>query len=459
MCTSRLSRSLMVIMFVCSVGIWNSQAMARQAAPAPLDPKGTNRPPEDPGDGQGGSGGATPAIPHPPPPPEKPKNPPTPPTPPEWPCEALTHTLVVSKQTTDDDDTSLNAYPATVFRNSGDSASGSCWLVTSLDALRFETGRRSVEIWFVGPTPNDKAGASRKSTIEKVSSYRFIWSEAVSSIALLELTPEESRIAQNAGAALSWAETPAAEPGTPTKLRVAWVESPETIGKPPRKAVPRCATTMAAASNGRSAVEIEPNQPAALLGAPFLTSEGTAPRLAGIGFDVGAPYQPSEVTGILLKAGIEEIRDAGRKVEDLQMLERELPRWGNPKGYEGLVAFAARKGCPNFLSWRVGVMSGSTYVDTYRPSTALGNGMRILGVVCEDQNVDATIELNRPENKGSGREQHPALDAALGVRSASESAGAKRTTSVSPVLPGPSRLLFLETVADGSDSRPMPKPR
>ena len=438
--------------------------MARQAAPAPLDPKGTNRPPEHPGDGQGpgGSGGAEPATPKPVPTPKEPKPPlppPTPPTPPEWPCEALTHTLVVSKQTTDDDDTSLNAYPATVFRDSGDSASGSCWLVTSLDALRFETGRRSVDIWFVGPTPNDKSGASRKSTIEKVSSYRFIWSEAVSSIALLKLTPEESRIAERAGAALSWAETPAAEPGTPTKLRVAWVESPETIGKPPRKAVPRCATTMAAASNGRSAVEIEPNQPAALLGAPFLTSEGTAPRLAGIGFDVGAPYQPSEVTGILLKAGIEEIRVAGRQVEDLQMLERELPRWGNPKGYEGLVAFVARKGCPNFLSWRIGVMSGSTHVDTYRPSTTHGDGMRILGVICDDPNVDATIELSRPENKGSGREQHPALDAALGIRSAAEAAGAKRTTSLNPAAQGASKLLYLETMADGSDSRPMPKPR
>jgi hypothetical protein len=391
--------------------------------------------------------------------PKAPAPPPTPPTPAEWPCEALTHTLVVSKQIADDDDPALNAYPATVFRDSSSGASGSCWLVTSLDALRFETGRRSVEIWFVGPTPNDKAGASRKSTIEKVSSYRFIWSEAVSSIALLELTPEESRIAQNAGAALSWAETPAAERDTPTKLRVAWVENPEAIGKSPRKAVPRCTPTMAAASNGRSAVEIEPNQPAALMGAPFLTSEGTAPRLAGIGFDVGAPYQPSEVIGILLRQGIEEIRDAGRRVEDLQMLERELPRWGNPKGYEGLVAFAARKGCPNFLSWRISVMSGSTHVDTYRPSTAHGNGMRILGVVCEDQNVDATIELSRPENKGSGREQHPALDAALGIRSAAEAAGAKRTTSLNPAAKSASKLLYLETIADGSDSRPMPKPR
>ena len=466
MTTSRPVRLFLIAsMTTCLMGAWTSQASG-QIAPAPLNPKDgpatpvtiTPKPGETPKpDPEKPPGGLKP--------PGKPQpGPVQPPPQQDWACDAITHAIIVSKQTSDDDERAMTMYPATVFRAAGGNIDG-CWLVTSLDALQFETGRRSVDIWFVGPTSGGNPGAFMKSSLPKVSSYRFIWSSKVPSIALIELSREESRTAEAAGAVRMWTDMPATQLPAATTLRVAWIDRWETSGKAVPKAAPKCVPAATTAPTDGDRVGITPSQETLLIGAPFLMSAGSAPRLAGIGFDPGAPYRPEGVTQIMTRASIEAIRSDAAPVEDLKMLERELPRWNNPKGYEGLTEFAARKGCPNFLSWRIGKISGSTLVDTYRPSTALGDGMRILGVVCEDPSVDATIELNREENKGHGREQHLALDAALGVRSATESAGSQRTTSVATTgsrtegLTAASRILFLEAVPESSNSKPMPKPR
>lgn len=343
------------------------------------------------------------------------------------------------------------------------------FLITTLDALAFESGSRTVDIALV--TCDPPAGCRDCDVIKDIDSFRFRWTREAPDHCAVELREDE--VMKVRGCKV-WAffDHPDVNPpigdgdpanGEQASLKGLGVEVDRASS--PRSYRPISASTDVDpdAATSMPFPLIDPPVDSALAGFSFVLEKGDGWLwLGGIG-NVTEGAKP--MMSLLGTSGINallramETGSAG-PVTELQMLERHLQRHGIPAGYPDMRAFLEEHRFDGLATWKVVHLADGRYEgDCEILKREAIEGDRVFAAVSRDPADDLTLQLSGSSLKLMGIEEHEARDSMVAVGAAeirAVAAGESLKLTISEPRRSSAQVLIIEAAAIGERSPALP---
>lgn len=331
---------------------------------------------------------------------------------------------------------------------------GAAYLVTSIDALRFESGERTVRVGTFECTLPD--GTRRLAALQApVDSYRF------------RVLPEAHPLSALCAIPLNEAEREQLLIYDPKDRRTLRFEYDEGMTGELAGADVVSGYSHALRSQGRdmrwqsarascnSAVQgaVAPELPGSFDAAPFMTEpdrQSDEPAISLIGMlgtnGDGSAKEAKVVKVVHPWASLRDLLDDSRTapITDARALSHFLKHhWRNPGSYQGLAAWALQHDFDRIAHWRTMSFQGGRCSSRFEPHWLLDDGRPDPRIVCaasEAAGEDVSLELANPASAGA--EHHPALDAAVAIENPRDDRSLDLTIT-GPTLSG-ARVLVIE---------------
>jgi hypothetical protein len=319
---------------------------------------------------------------------------------------------------------------------------GRSYLVTTIDALGFRTGERTVEL---AAYSGGAVKLTRESRVQNVSAYDFRVlpsDDGLEELCVLRLKPDQARKL--------------------TGERTLVFEFDDTMNDPwaPKAEV---ASSCCHLSSGERGLErfMQEAPPAAAAGAPvFWTIPASGERVRRV--LAGIARGPGDAPGALhawhrLRSLLDESKT--QFVDDARALDRYLrfpDNWVNRGDLATAFRWSVECKFPCVSHWRT-VEIGSDGLEEYdyRPGKA-GDAAkdedRLVSVVSDRPGDDVTLEIG--DEQSVGIERHPTPDAAVAIPRAGSAKGLRAKILVQPP-PGETtvRVMVIETAPEGAAKR------
>jgi hypothetical protein len=331
------------------------------------------------------------------------------------------------------------------------------WLITLLDGLVFETGRRTVDIDLL---QCNGGGCEVCGTIKDVDSFRFRWVPEAPNHCVLQLSNDE--IAQ-----LSTCKTWTFVPGPAEPIGGA--AASDTDGTAPRKtAIPISAPWADGTADGRYQASIasslcnaeelrqadgftaiQPIVDARTGGATFIrTSDDRTVICVGIGDPQGTSGEP--IARVLNERGIASLIEPTPPAQQLPvterlMLERALRGWQNPEGYTTMREFVAENGLDRLVTWRIAPLANGRLATPYAFAKDPPDTGRAIAAVSRKGTDALALQMSTSSNRGQGMERVGQSDAVVAVKKEQLSEAGSPLLSISTDAPSSADVLIIET--------------
>jgi hypothetical protein len=327
------------------------------------------------------------------------------------------------------------------------------WLITLLDGLVFETGRRTVDIDLL----QCNGGACNVcDTIKDVDSFRFRWVPEAPDHCAIQL--REAEIAQ-LSTCKTWTFVPVqAEPAggeargtaptmTAIPIRAPWADGTVDGRYEASTAISNCNAEELLQPDGFT--PIEPAVDVRTGGATFIReSNGQHVLCVGIGDPHGTQGEP--IARVLNERGIISLMEPAppsqqRPVTERLMLERALRRWRNPEGYTTMREFVAENGLDRLVTWRVAPLANGRMATQYAFARDPMDTGRAIAAVSQIGTDALALQISTASNRGQGAERVDQSDAVVAVRKEQLGAAGTPVLSVSTKSPSSAEVLIIET--------------
>ena len=347
------------------------------------------------------------------------------------------------------------------------------FLITTLDALTFESGERTVDIAFV---THDNGRFTECAVISEVDSFRFRWTPAAPEHCAIELRDEEVAKVRDCKV---WAFF-----NDPTR------DGPQGNGSP--NLGPRCGiagrgvllqddggrrrysslafdgTLDPDAAFNLQYAPVDPAADAGLAGCSFVHDMNNGWLwLAGIGT---VPQGVEPMMHVLGQGPIEALLTAmsdgsARPVTELLLLDRHFQRLGIPAGYEGMRSFMAANQLDGLVTWKVVQLARGNHAELYpmRPRVGI-DGARVIAAVARDPSLDLTMRLRGVPTGAknlSGKDTHAEKDAMVAVKAEYVRGlrpGEMLRLDISEPTGSNGQVLVIEATTTGEQSLPLHGP-
>ena len=331
------------------------------------------------------------------------------------------------------------------------------WLVTLLDGLVFESGRRTVDIELL---QCKGAECTACETMKDIDSFRFRWVPEAPDHCVLELSEAEIK---QLSTCKTWTfvpieddEEPIVDPtardadgaaSTAIAIEAPWVDGTSDGRYSAAVVSASCNAEDLHRSDGFTAIRPSIDVPAG--GAPFIRT--TADRRitgVGIGDTRGTPEVP--ITQVLNDQGITSLIEPTppaeqRKVTERLMLERALRRWQNPEGYTAMREFVAENGLDRLVTWRIAALANGRLSTTYAFAHDPAGTGRAIATVSQTGADALALQLLTPTNRGQGTERIGLSNAVVAVKAERLNDAGTPTLDVSTSAPSSADVLIIET--------------
>ena len=332
------------------------------------------------------------------------------------------------------------------------------WLVTLLDGLVFESGRRTVDIELLQCTG---AECTACETMRDIDSFRFRWVPEAPDHCVLELSKAEIK---QLSTCKTWTfvpiqddEEPIVDPtardadgaaSTAIAIEAPWVDG--TSDGRYSAAVVRASCNAEDLHRSDGFTAIRPSIDVAAGGAPFIRTSESGGRITcvGIGDTRGTPEVP--ITQVLNVQGITSLIEPTppaeqRKVTERLMLERALRRWQNPEGYTAMREFVAENGLDRLVTWRIAALANGRLSTTYAFAHDPAGTGRAIATVSQTGADALALQLLTPTNRGQGAERIGLSNAVVAVKGERLNDAGTPTLDVSTNSPSSADVLIIET--------------
>lgn len=332
------------------------------------------------------------------------------------------------------------------------------WLVTLLDGLVFESGRRTVDIELL---QCKGAECTACETMRDIDSFRFRWVPEAPDHCVLELSKEEIK---QLSTCKTWTfvpiqddEEPIGDPtardadgaaSTAIAIEAPWVDGNSDGRYSAAMASASCNAEDLHRPDGFTA--IRPSVDVAAGGAPFIRTSESGGRITcvGIGDTRGTPEVP--ITQVLNVQGITSLIEPTppaeqRKVTERLMLERALRRWQNPEGYTAMREFVAENGLDRLVTWRIAALANGRLSTTYAFAHDPAGTGRAIATVSQTGADALALQLLTPTNRGQGTERIGLSNAVVAVKAERLNDAGTPTLDVSTSAPSSADVLIIET--------------
>ena len=331
------------------------------------------------------------------------------------------------------------------------------WLITLLDGLVFETGRRTVDIDLL---QCNGGGCNVCGTIKDVDSFRFRWVPEAPDHCVIQLREDE--IAQ-LSTCKTWTFVPGpAEPigGTaasdtdgpaPTKTAIS-ISAPWADGTADGRYRASIASSFCNAEELRQAdgfTAIQPIVDARIGGATFIrTSDDRNFICVGIGDPHGTSGE--SIARVLNERGITSLIEPTppaeqRPVTECLMLERALRRWQNLAGYTTMREFVAENGLDRLVTWRIAPLANGRLATPYAFAKDPPDTGRAIAAVSRNGTDDLALQMSTSSNRGQGMERVGQSDAVVAVKKEQLGDAGSPLLSISTNAPSSADVLIIET--------------
>jgi hypothetical protein len=332
------------------------------------------------------------------------------------------------------------------------------WLITLLDGLVFESGRRTVDIELL---QCKGAECTACETMKDIDSFRFRWVPEAPDHCVLELSKAEIK---QLSTCKTWTFVPIQDDeeqivaptasdadgaaSTAIAIEAPWVDGTSDGRYSAAIASASCNAEDLHRPDGFTAIRPSVDVPAG--GAPFIrTSKSDGrPTCVGIGDTRGTPEVP--ITQVLNVQGITSLIEPTppaeqRKVTERLMLERALRRWQNPEGYTAMREFVAENGLDRLVTWRIAALTNGRLNTTYTfAHDPMGTG-RAIATVSQTGADALALQLLTPTNRGQGTERIGLSNAVVAVKAERLNDAGTPTLDVSTTAPSSADVLIIET--------------
>jgi hypothetical protein len=332
------------------------------------------------------------------------------------------------------------------------------WLITLLDGLVFESGRRTVDIELL---QCKGAECTACETMKDIDSFRFRWVPEAPDHCVLELSEAEI---EQLRTCKTWTFVPVQDDeeqivaptardadgaaSTAIAIEAPWVDGTSDGRYLAAIASASCNAEDLHQPDGFTAIRPSVDVPAG--GAPFIrTSKSDGrPTCVGIGDTRGTPEVP--ITQVLNVQGITSLIEPTppaeqRKVTERLMLERALRRWQNPEGYTAMREFVAENGLDRLVTWRIAALTNGRLNTTYTfAHDPMGTG-RAIATVSQTGADALALQLLTPTNRGQGTERIGLSNAVVAVKAERLNDAGTPTLDVSTTAPSSADVLIIET--------------
>ena len=331
------------------------------------------------------------------------------------------------------------------------------WLVTLLDGLVFESGRRTVDIELL---QCKGAECTACETMRDIDSFRFRWVPEAPDHCVLELSEAEIK---QLSTCKTWTfvpvqddEEPIVDPtardadgaaSTAIAIEAPWVDGTSDGRYSAAVVSASCNAEDLHRSDGFTAIRPSIDVPAG--GAPFIrTSADRRITGVGIGDTRGTPEVP--ITQVLNVQGITSLIEPTppaeqRKVTERLMLERALRRWQNPEGYTAMREFVAENGLDRLVTWRIAALANGRLSTTYAFAHDPAGTGRAIATVSQTGADALALQLLTPTNRGQGTERIGLSNAVVAVKAERLNDAGTPTLDVSTNSPSSADVLIIET--------------
>jgi hypothetical protein len=331
------------------------------------------------------------------------------------------------------------------------------WLITLLDGLVFETGRRTVDIDLL---QCNGGGCEVCGTIKDVDSFRFRWVPEAPDHCVLQLSNDE--IAQ-LSTCKTWTFVPGpAEPigvaaasdtdGTALGKTAIDISAPWADGTADGRYGASIASSFCNAEELRQAdgfTAIQPIVDARTGGATFIrTSDDRNVICVGIGDPQGTSGE--SIARVLNERGIASLIEPTPPAQQLPvterlMLERALRRWQNPEGYTTMREFVAENGLDRLVTWRIAPLANGRVVTPYAFAKDPPDTGRAIAAVSRKGSDALALQMSTSSNRGQGMERVGQSDAVVAVKKEQLSEAGSPLLSISTDAPSSADVLIIET--------------